>query len=66
MGETMGKNPTETVAPTTEDDIREIIEQAEAGVADLVSMYERIEQRYFAGVSAATAQQRSVHYATHT
>ncbi len=50
----------------TDDDIREIVEQAEAGVGDLVAVYEQIEQRYFAAVSAATVPQPSVEYATHT
>lgn len=54
------------VATATADEIREIVEQAEAGVADLVTVYEQIEKRYFAAVSAATAPQPSVQYATHT
>ncbi len=61
----MSKHDTSESA-VTDDDIREIVEQAEAGVGDLVTVYERIEQRYFAAVSAATAPQPSVEYATHT
>lgn len=56
-----------TATPSiTDDDIREIVEQADAGVGELVTAYEEIEKRYFAAVTAAGTQQPAVSYATHT
>lgn len=33
--------------PATDDDIQAIIDEGEAGIADLIAAYEPIEKRYF-------------------
>lgn len=50
----------------TEADIQEILEQGEAGVADVLTAYEKIEKRYFAAVAGETTREPIVSYATHT
>ena len=47
-------------------DLREIIESAEAGVADVIAVYEQAEARYFAAVNQLSPQEPTVTYATHT
>ena len=58
---------TQAHQPIVDDEtIREIVEQAEPGVADLVAAYEESERHYFAAAEAATARPLEPSYATHT
>ena len=44
----------------------EIVAAAEAGVADVMAVYENAEARYFAAVSQSTPLQPNAAYSTHT
>jgi hypothetical protein len=46
--------------------LQEILARDEAGIADLVAVYEGIEQRYFAAVTAEFQPIQPVGYTTHT
>lgn len=53
--------------PTAIDDaVKDVLALDEAGVADLVAVYEGIEQRYFAAVAAEAQPVPPVAYTTHT
>lgn len=58
--------PQMTEEQPLDDVVREIIAEGEAGVADLMAVYERIEQRYIAAVVAATGDSPGLSYSTHT
>ena len=60
MGE---RDKTADSVEVTDRDIREIVDQGEAGVADLLAAYEPVEQSYF---SAVTPMQPVVAYSTNT
>jgi hypothetical protein len=67
----MSKSPARTQATTTErsevdDDVRAILDQAEAGIADLMAIYERTEGIYFAAAAASAPAPPSPSYSTHT
>jgi len=46
-------------------ELREIVDSAEAGIADLIAVYEQAETRYLAAASQL-APASTVAYATHT
>lgn len=47
-------------------EIQEILDAGEAGVGDLVSVYERIERQYFAAANSAGYAAPVVSYGTNT
>jgi len=47
-------------------DVEDILDRDEAGVLDLISTYERIEELYFAAAAASSPTAPSVTYSTHT
>jgi hypothetical protein len=49
-----------------DDAVKEVLALDEAGVADLVAVYEGIERRYFAAVAAEAHSLPPVAYTTHT
>jgi hypothetical protein len=49
-----------------DEEINEILEAGEAGVGDLVSLYEQIERRYFEAASSAGYTAPIVTYGTGT
>jgi hypothetical protein len=52
---------------TMDEAVREIVAEGEAGVGDLMAVYERIEERYVAAVMASGAEvAEPVGFATHT
>jgi len=48
------------------EEIEDILDRDEAGVVDLISTYERIEQLYFAATAASSPAPPAVTYSTHT
>jgi len=48
------------------EEIEDILDRDEAGVADLISTYERIEELYFAATAASSPAAPNVAYSTHT
>ncbi len=58
---------TETTEQPLEDEaVQEVIARDEAGISDLVTVYEGIEQRYFAAVAAVSPAEAGATYSTHT
>jgi hypothetical protein len=50
----------------TDDALKDVLALDEAGVGDLVAVYEAIEQRYFAAVAAEVQPAPPAVYSTHT
>jgi hypothetical protein len=48
------------------DDVEDILDRGEAGVVDLISTYERIEELYFVATAASSPATPGVTYSTHT
>jgi hypothetical protein len=47
-------------------ELREILAAGEAGVGDLMAIYERIEERYVSAVMASAPSTLDTGYSTHT
>ncbi len=56
----------QTTSPLEDEAVREIIALDEAGVGDMLAVYEEIEQRYMAAASATEPADSTANYATHT